>query len=124
LSEGVTGAQPAASASSAIAPQPATGPPRRKLRARAGPGSGDSLIAVKPDRAGLPRLAESVTAKESVLDAWRELFSTDIGLMSLGVLVVVIGIGLFFVRWFQNRIREDTAARDAAAAAPTARAPR
>jgi hypothetical protein len=82
------------------------------------------LIAVKPGDAGLPTLAASATAKEFVLDAWHELFSTDIGLMSLGVLVVVIGIGLFFVRWFQNRIREDTAARDAAAAAPAARAPR
>jgi hypothetical protein len=52
------------------------------------------------------------------LDAWRELFSTDIGLMSLGVLLVMLGIGVFFVGWFQARIREDTAARDAAARAP------
>jgi len=52
------------------------------------------------------------------LDAWRELFSTDIGLMSLGVLLVMVGIGAFFVRWFLARIREDTATRDAAARAP------
>jgi hypothetical protein len=76
------------------------------------------LIAVKPIRGEMPRLAASTTAKEPSLDAWRELFSTDIGLMSLGVLLVMVGIGAFFIRWFLVRIREDTATRDAAARAP------
>ena len=76
------------------------------------------MIAVKPIPAQMPRLAASITGKEPSLDAWRELFSTDIGLMSLGVLLVMVGIGAFFIRWFLARIREDTATRDAAARVP------
>ena len=43
------------------------------------------------------------------MDALRELFTTDIGLLSLAVLIVLIGIGGYMYRWFQARIREELA---------------
>ncbi len=45
------------------------------------------------------------------MQALRELFTTDIGLLSLVVLVVLLGIAGFLYRWFQARIREDEASR-------------
>jgi hypothetical protein len=44
------------------------------------------------------------------MQALRELFTTDIGLLSLLVLVVLMGIAVFFYRWFQARIREEAGA--------------
>jgi hypothetical protein len=34
--------------------------------------------------------------------AWYNLFTTDYGLMSLGVIVVVIGIGIYFSKKFND----------------------
>ncbi len=44
------------------------------------------------------------------MQALRELFTTDIGLLSLLVLVVVMGIAVYLYRWFQARIREEAGA--------------
>jgi uncharacterized membrane-anchored protein len=44
------------------------------------------------------------------MQALRELLTTDIGLLSLLVLVVVMGIGVYLYRWFQARIREEAGA--------------
>jgi len=57
------------------------------------------------------------------MDALRELFTTDIGLLSLVVLVGLVGIGVFMYRWFQARIREDLAARSASGGAPDVHRP-
>lgn len=115
---GATGA--GASGGGAMRPQAASASSTAAIAAvrTADSRGGVALIAVKLLRGRVSTLSGSTSAQEPFLDAWRELFSTDIGLMSLGVLLVMLGIGVFFVRWFQARIREDTAARDAAARAP------
>lgn len=43
-----------------------------------------------------------------------DLFSTDVGLMSIGGIVFMLGMGVFFVRYFMKHMKEDG---DAAAAA-------
>jgi hypothetical protein len=52
----------------------------------------------------------------------QELFTTDVGLMSIAGIAFMLGMGVFFLRYFQRHIREDTAA--AAARAAAARSPR
>jgi hypothetical protein len=47
--------------------------------------------------------------------ALKELFTTDIGLLSLFVILFVIGIGFWMSRFFAARIREDEAAARASA---------
>lgn len=39
--------------------------------------------------------------------ALQELFTTDIGLLSLGVLLFIVGMAVWFARFFQARIREE-----------------
>lgn len=39
--------------------------------------------------------------------ALTELFTTDVGLMSIGGIAFMIGMGVFFVRYFLRHIRED-----------------
>ena len=48
--------------------------------------------------------------------ALRELFTTDIGLLSLFVIVFIIGMGFWLSRFFKARMLEDEAAARAAAA--------
>jgi len=48
-----------------------------------------------------------------------ELFSTDVGLMSLGGIVFMLGMGVFYVRYFLRHMRED--ALEAAKAATKSR---
>ncbi|MEY2689999.1 MAG: hypothetical protein RL375_4199 [Pseudomonadota bacterium] len=48
--------------------------------------------------------------------ALTELFTTDVGLMSVAVVVVTLGMGVFYVRYFLQHMRED-GERAAAAAA-------
>lgn len=51
--------------------------------------------------------------------ALRELFTTDVGLLSLFVLGFVVAMAFWFGRYFLARMREDElAARSAAAARP------
>jgi hypothetical protein len=47
--------------------------------------------------------------------ALRELFTTDIGLLSLFVIVFIIGMGFWLSRFFKARMLEDEAAARAAA---------
>ncbi len=42
--------------------------------------------------------------------ALQELLTTDIGLLSLGVLAFIVGMGVWFARFFRSRIREETRA--------------
>lgn len=41
------------------------------------------------------------------MKAWSDFFSTDYGLMSAGVLAFVIGMAIFFVRFFIRKMDED-----------------
>ncbi len=43
------------------------------------------------------------------MQALKELFTTDVGLMSLGGLAFMMGMAVFFVRYFLRHIREDAA---------------
>jgi hypothetical protein len=47
--------------------------------------------------------------------ALKELFTTDIGLLSLFVILFIIGMGLWLSRFFAARMREDEAAARAGA---------
>ncbi len=49
------------------------------------------------------------------MHALQDLFSTDYGLMSIAGIVFMIGMGVFFVRFFMKHMREDEAAAKAAA---------
>lgn len=40
------------------------------------------------------------------MQAWKDLFTSDVGLMSLAVIVIVIGMGIFFVRFFKKQMQE------------------
>ncbi len=51
----------------------------------------------------------------------QELFTTDVGLMSISGIAFMLGMGVFFLRYFQRHIREDTAAAARAAAVRTPR---
>jgi hypothetical protein len=43
------------------------------------------------------------------MHALRDLFTTDVGLMSIGGIVFMLGMGVFFLRYFMTHIREDAA---------------
>ncbi|WP_439668640.1 DUF3149 domain-containing protein [Cupriavidus necator] len=47
------------------------------------------------------------------MEAFKILFSTSTGLMSLGVIVFIIGMEWFFARMFARKMREDAAAAKA-----------
>jgi len=47
--------------------------------------------------------------------ALKELFTTDIGLLSLFVIAFIIGMGIWLSRFFAARMREDEAAARASA---------
>ena len=42
------------------------------------------------------------------MQALRELFGTDVGLMSLGGLAFMFGMAVFFLRYFARHVAEDT----------------
>jgi hypothetical protein len=44
-----------------------------------------------------------------------ELFSTDVGLMSIGGIVFMLGMGVFYVRYFLKHMHDDEARARAAA---------
>ncbi|MDO9160676.1 MAG: DUF3149 domain-containing protein [Burkholderiaceae bacterium] len=44
------------------------------------------------------------------MKALSDLFSTDYGLMSIGGIAFMIGMGVFFLRYFKKHIEEDAAA--------------
>lgn len=43
--------------------------------------------------------------------AWNLLFTSDIGLMSLFVIVFVLGMSVFFAKFFTKKMHEDDAAQ-------------
>ncbi|BAL96236.1 DUF3149 domain-containing protein [Rubrivivax gelatinosus] len=43
------------------------------------------------------------------MNAMTVLFSTDVGLMSLAVIAVTLGMGAFYLRYFLKHMREDSA---------------
>lgn len=49
--------------------------------------------------------------------ALRELFTTDVGLMSVAGFAFMLGMGAFFLRYFLKHMREDGERANAAAAA-------
>ncbi|WER46823.1 DUF3149 domain-containing protein [Cupriavidus sp. WKF15] len=49
------------------------------------------------------------------MEAFKILFTTGTGLMSLAVIVFIIGMAWFFARMFSRKMREDAAAAKAAA---------
>ena len=51
------------------------------------------------------------------MHALKDLVTSDVGLLSLGTIVIVLGMGAFFVRYFLTHMHQD----EAAAAASKAR---
>lgn len=41
------------------------------------------------------------------MHALKDLFTTDVGLMSIGGIAFMIGMGVFFVRYFLRHMQED-----------------
>lgn len=41
------------------------------------------------------------------MTAWKVLFSTDVGLMSVVGLSIMLGMGVFYLRYFLKHIKED-----------------
>lgn len=56
------------------------------------------------------------------MSVFKDLFANDVGLMSLVVLLVMLGMGAFYVRFFLRHMQEDErrAAQAAAAGKPAA----
>jgi Protein of unknown function (DUF3149) len=44
--------------------------------------------------------------------AWKELLLTDIGLFSLFVIVFILGMAVWFARFFKKKMLEDEAAKE------------
>lgn len=42
--------------------------------------------------------------------AWKELLTTDIGLLSLGTIVFILGMAVFFISYFSKKAEEDAKA--------------
>jgi hypothetical protein len=42
------------------------------------------------------------------MHALKELFSTDVGLLSIGAIAFMLGMAVFFVRFFVRHIREES----------------
>ncbi|MBK9704094.1 MAG: DUF3149 domain-containing protein [Betaproteobacteria bacterium] len=51
--------------------------------------------------------------------AWQELFGTDVGLLSLAVIVFMLGMGVFFVRLFVRKMNSEVPAAPDARRTPT-----
>jgi len=43
------------------------------------------------------------------MHALKDLFTTDVGLMSIGGIIFMLGMGVFFLRFFLKHMREDEA---------------
>jgi hypothetical protein len=55
-----------------------------------------------------------IARTECAMHALKDLFTTDVGLMSVGGIAFMLGMGVFFVRYFLHHMQEDA---DKAAAA-------
>jgi hypothetical protein len=49
------------------------------------------------------------------MQALKELFTTDVGLLSIGVIVFMLGMGGFYLRYFIQHMHADEAAEKARA---------
>jgi Protein of unknown function (DUF3149) len=54
--------------------------------------------------------SEPVQTKELSMKALSDLFSTDYGLMSISGIAFMLGMGVFFVRYFSRKMEEDARA--------------
>lgn len=43
------------------------------------------------------------------MQALQELFTSDVGVMSLAVIAITLGMGVFYLRYFLRHIRDDAA---------------
>jgi hypothetical protein len=43
-----------------------------------------------------------------VMHALKDLFTSDVGLMSIGGIAFMLGMAVFFIRYFLKHIQEDT----------------
>jgi uncharacterized membrane-anchored protein len=50
------------------------------------------------------------------MHALNDFFSTDYGLMSAVVIAITLGMGVFYVRYFMQHIKQDTEAAERRAA--------
>jgi hypothetical protein len=48
--------------------------------------------------------------KEPAMSVFKDLFTSDVGLMSAAVLAITLGMGAFYVRYFLRHIASDSAA--------------
>ncbi len=48
------------------------------------------------------------------MHALKELFTTDVGLMSVAGIVFMLGMGVFFIRYFFRHMKEDAASAEQA----------
>jgi len=48
--------------------------------------------------------------EEHSMHAVQDFFTTDYGLLSAAVIAITLGMGVFYARFFQRHIREDTEA--------------
>jgi hypothetical protein len=53
----------------------------------------------------------------AAMHALKDLFTSDVGLMSLAGIVFMLGMGVFFVRYFLKHMKEDEAKAAAASRA-------
>jgi len=44
------------------------------------------------------------------MHALKDLFTSDVGIMSLAVIAITLGLGVFYLRYFLRHIRDDAAA--------------
>jgi hypothetical protein len=49
----------------------------------------------------------------AAMQALKELFTTDVGLLSIGVIVFMLGMGGFYLRYFIQHMHADEAAEKA-----------
>lgn len=48
--------------------------------------------------------------RKTAMRALQDLFTSDVGLMSLAGIVFMLGMGVFYVRYFLTHMRDDAAA--------------
>ena len=63
----------------------------------------------------------AASPRGAAIQALKELFTTDVGLLSIGVIVFMLGMGGFYLRYFIQHMREDEAREKARVKAEAAR---
>ena len=53
------------------------------------------------------RQIEDTETQEMAVHALKDLFTTDVGLMSVAGIAFMLGMGVFFIRYFLKHIQED-----------------